>query len=124
MKMHVRSIMFAAAVILALAISASAQSGRVQQTPTPPRAEDTILAEWTSDKKQMLAAVKRTNFGRKDVFVDALKLATDFLLKSGLENKHLVLITDGTDSNGRSSAKFDAFQRLFATDISVHVLSY
>ena len=35
-----------------------------------------------------------------------------------------MLITDGTDSPGRSSARFDAVQRLLATDISVHVLSY
>ena len=83
-----------------------------------------IVSEWTSDKSQMLAAIKRVNFGRKSVFVDALKLATDFLLKDPLENKHLVLITDGTDSGGRSSAKFDAFQRLLTTNISVHVLSY
>lgn len=83
-----------------------------------------IEGEWTTDKALMLAAIKRTNFGRRSVFVDALKLATDFLLKDPLENKHLVLITDGTDSLGRSSAKFDAFQRLLATDISVHVLSY
>ncbi|MEO6656234.1 MAG: VWA domain-containing protein [Pyrinomonadaceae bacterium] len=83
-----------------------------------------IVGEWTNDKSQMLAAIKRTNFGRRSVFVDALKLATDFLLKDPLENKHLVLITDGTDSAGRSSAKFDAFQRLLTTDISVHVLSY
>lgn len=83
-----------------------------------------IVAEWTDDKVQMLAAIKRTNFGRKSVFVDALKLATDFLQRNPIENKHLVLITDGTDSGGRPSAKFDAFQRLLATDISVHVLSY
>lgn len=83
-----------------------------------------IVAEWTDDKAQMLAAIRRTNFGRKSVFVDALKLATDFLQKNPIENKHLVLITDGTDSGGRPSAKFDAFQRLLATDISVHVLSY
>jgi len=83
-----------------------------------------IVGEWTSDKAQMLEAIKRTNFGRRDVFVDALKLATDFMLKNPLENKHLVLITDGTDSRGLSSAKFDAFQRLLTTDISVHVLSY
>ena len=83
-----------------------------------------IVGEWTSDKAQMLAAIKRTNFGRKSVFVDALKLATDFMLRDPLENKHLVLITDGTDSLGRSSAKFDAFQRLLTTNISVHVLSY
>lgn len=83
-----------------------------------------IVSEWTSDKPEMLAAIKRTNFGRRSVFVDALKLATDFLSKDPLENKHLVLITDGIDSGGKSSAKFDAFQRLMATNISVHVLSY
>ena len=83
-----------------------------------------IVGEWTSDKAQMLAAIKRTNFGRRSVFVDALKLATNFMLRDPLENKHLVLITDGTDSLGRSSARFDALQRLLATDISVHVISY
>ena len=83
-----------------------------------------IVGEWTNDKSQALAAIKRTNFGRRSAFVDALKLATDFLLRNPLENKHLVLITDGTDSLGRSAAKFDAFQRLLGTDISVHVISY
>src|SRR5206468_4279016 len=79
---------------------------------------------WTSDIARMLAALKRANFGRRSAFVDALRLATDLLMKSGRDNKHLVLITDGTDSWGRSSARFEAMQRLLATDISVHVLSY
>lgn len=83
-----------------------------------------VVGEWTNDKAVALAAIKRTNFGRRSVFVDALKLATDFLQRSGLDNKHVVLITDGTDSLGRSSAKFDALQRLMATDVSVHVISY
>ncbi|MFN2501764.1 MAG: VWA domain-containing protein [Pyrinomonadaceae bacterium] len=83
-----------------------------------------IVAEWSDNKEQIFSAIKKTSFGRRSVFVDALKLATDFLLKNPIENKHLVLITDGTDSRGRSSDKFDAFQRLMATDISVHVLSY
>ena len=83
-----------------------------------------IVTEWTSDKAQALAAIKRANFGRRSMFVDALKLATDFMLRSGVDNKHIILITDGTDTLGRSSAKFDAFQRLMATDISVHVISY
>src|SRR5262249_44764814 len=54
----------------------------------------------------------------------ALNLSRNFLMKNPLENKHLVLITDGTDSLTNSSAKFDALQKLLATDISVHVLSY
>ncbi len=86
--------------------------------------EPEIVGEWTTDKAQMLAAIKRTKFGRRSMFVDALTMATNFLLKDPIENRHLVLITDGTDSLGRSSAKFDAMQRLQATDISVHVISY
>lgn len=83
-----------------------------------------IIAEWTDDKQQITNAIGRSKFGRRAVFVDALKLATDFMVKSQVDNKHIVLITDGTDSLGRNSAKFDAFQRLLGTDISVHVISY
>jgi VWFA-related protein len=83
-----------------------------------------FLSEWTDDKAQALAAINRAKFGRRSAFVDAITLATDFMQKSGVDNKHLVLITDGTDSGGRTSARFDAFQRLLGTDISVHVISY
>jgi len=83
-----------------------------------------IVTEWTTDKNQVLSAIERTKFGRRSAFVDALKLSKSFLLKNPLENKHLVLITDGTDSTASSSAKFDAEQALLATDISVHVISY
>jgi VWFA-related protein len=83
-----------------------------------------IVVEWTSDKAQVSQAIGRTKFGRKSTFVDALNLATDFLIKNPLENKHLVLITDGTDSSASEAKKRDAFRRLIATEISVHVLSY
>lgn len=83
-----------------------------------------FLAEWTDDKKQAIAAIDRAKFGRRSAFVDAIRLATEYLTKSGVDNKHLVLITDGTDSAGRSSDRFDAFRRLQGTDISVHVISY
>jgi VWFA-related protein len=83
-----------------------------------------FLSEWTDDKAQAIAAINRAKFGRRSAFVDAITLATDFMQKSGVDNKHLVLITDGTDSWGRTSARFDAFQRLLGTDISVHVISY
>lgn len=83
-----------------------------------------IVSEWTEDRGATTDAIKKTKFGRRSAFVEALKLATDYLTKAGLDNKHLVLITDGTDSFGRSSEKFDAMQRLLTTDITVHVLSY
>ncbi len=83
-----------------------------------------IVAEWSENKAEVVGAIKRTKFGRRSVFVDALKLATNYLTKSTVDNKHLILITDGTDSFGRGSEKFDAFQKLLSTDITVHVLSY
>ena len=83
-----------------------------------------IVAEWTNDKSEIARAIGRTKFGRRSEFVYALNLATDFLLKNPLENKHLVLITDGTDSNSSDGRKRDAMRRLLSTEISVHVLSY
>jgi len=84
----------------------------------------TIVSEWTTDKEQINAAIGRTNFGRRSAFVDALKLAKEFMSNGDLENKHLVLITDGTDSSSDVSRKNAAFRNLLSTDIAVHVLSY
>jgi hypothetical protein len=83
-----------------------------------------IVQEWTNDKEQMLDAISQAKFGRRDDLTGALTLARDFLMKNPADNRHLVLITDGTDSVSGSSAKFDALQSLLETDISVHVISY
>ncbi len=83
-----------------------------------------IIGEWTNDKSQAIAAINRARFGRKAAFVDALTLATNFLQKSGVDNKHMVLISDGTDSWERTSARREVFQRILGTDISVYVISY
>lgn len=83
-----------------------------------------IVSEWTNNKTETLAAIGKTKFGRRSAFVDAVNLAADFMSKSGFDNKHLVLITDGTDSGSDGGAKTKALNRLLATDISVHVISY
>lgn len=84
-----------------------------------------ILAEWTSDKAQIIDAIeKRSNFGRRSAFVGALTLAEEFLRKNPLDNKHLVLISDGTDSLSSVEEKAAAMRKLLATDINVHVISY
>lgn len=84
-----------------------------------------IVAEWTNDKTAALNALnKKTNFGKRSVFVNALNLATEFLRKNPLDNKHIVLITDGTDSVSTEPEKSAAMRRLLSTDINVHVISY
>ncbi len=84
-----------------------------------------IISEWTKDKSQTMQAIDRDlNFGKRSLFVEALELATGFLRKSENENRHLVLISDGTDSLGRSAEKILEMRRLQSTNINVHILSY
>jgi Mg-chelatase subunit ChlD len=45
-----------------------------------------FLSEWTDDKAQALTAISRAKFGRRSAFVDAINLATDFMMKSGVDN--------------------------------------
>jgi VWFA-related protein len=84
-----------------------------------------IISEWTTDKSDTLGVLKkRLNFGKRSLFVEALETATEFLEKNPFENKHLVMITDGTDSFDRQSEIRIAMQNLLATNISVHIISY
>jgi VWFA-related protein len=84
-----------------------------------------ILTEWTNDKAQLYAALdKELKFGRRSEFVKALNLAVDFFDKSKLENRHLVLITDGLDSTTGDGERSKAIKNLLVTDINVHILSY
>ena len=83
-----------------------------------------IASEWSTDKEQISKAIGRTKFGLRSAFVDALDLAREYLSVGDLDNKHLVLITDGTDSSAGLSKKNAAMRRLLSTDIAVHVISY
>lgn len=84
-----------------------------------------ILAEWTSDKTLLKTALNKSlGLGRRSQFVEALQLAAKFFDKSQLENRHLILITDGLDSMKSESDRKSAIDDLRASDINVHILSY
>jgi VWFA-related protein len=84
-----------------------------------------IIAEWTTNKTEALTILKtKANFGKRSVFFNALETATKFLQKSRLDNRHLVLITDGTDTFNNKTQRDAVMQNLLATDVNVHVISY
>lgn len=84
-----------------------------------------IIAEWTNDKAEALKILgAKANFGKRSVFTSALETAIKFLQKTPLDNRHLVLITDGTDSLNNTAERDQAMKYLLATDINVHVISY
>ncbi|MFV0388357.1 MAG: VWA domain-containing protein [Pyrinomonadaceae bacterium] len=84
-----------------------------------------VISEWTTDRNILTEALDtRLSFGIKDSFVDALKLATDMLRKSESDNRHLILISEGTDSIASNEQRNAAMRDLMTTNINVHVLSY
>ncbi len=83
-----------------------------------------IVSEWTTDRGAIAKAIGSTKFGRRSAFTDAIRVATDFLMKNPVDNRHMVLITDGTDSFADRNGIAAAFRSILATDINVHVLSF
>lgn len=83
-----------------------------------------IVSEWTTDRDATIAAIGRTKFGLRSAFLQAIKLAAEMLTRDEVDNRHLVLITDGTDSLANSLERVNAFRELLSTDINVHVVSY
>jgi len=83
-----------------------------------------VVAEWTDRENALRILNSKAKFGRRSMFYSALEAATKFLQKSALDNRHLVLITDGTDSFNNLTQKDAAMKNLLTTDINVHVISY
>lgn len=84
-----------------------------------------FISEWTTNKAEVLDALERDlDFGKRSVFLDALVEAKKFMQRTRLENRHLVLITDGTDSFENDAKRHAVMNELLATDINVHVISY
>ena len=84
-----------------------------------------ILSEWTTNRAITKRALRKDlSFGKRAMFVEALSSATEVLKKSENENRHLVLISDGTDSFDRIKERDAEMRKLMTTNINVHVLSY
>jgi len=86
--------------------------------------EAEIVSALTTDRAATAAAINRTNFGLGSEFLAAVRLATGLLSQEGIENRHLVLITDGTDTTSTGAARERSLRRLLETDINVHVIGY
>ncbi len=84
-----------------------------------------MLSDWTTGKAQIFDVLdKKLTFGRRSVFNQALDSAIKFFYKTPLENRHLVLITNGADSFNDSALRDSVKANLMASDINVHVISY
>lgn len=84
-----------------------------------------ILTGWTTNKFKVIDDLnKKLIFGRRSMFSEALNLAARFLSNSELENRHLVIVSDGTDSFWSDERREAEMRTLLGTNINVHVISY
>lgn len=84
-----------------------------------------MLSDWTTDKAQTLDVLEtKPTFGRRSVLNQAIGAAIEFFYKTPLENRHLILITDGTDSFNDSTSRDSVTANLMASNINVHIISY
>ena len=85
-----------------------------------------VLSDWTREKAQVLQVLneRKLGFGKRSVFVEAMNRALEFFDRTPLENRHLILISDGVDSFNDSAARGAVTRKLLSSDINVHVISY
>lgn len=83
------------------------------------------IADWTTDFNSVLLKLDTKLFsGRRSRFSEALNKSVEAFQSRPLENRHLVLITDGLENVANEEAKLNALQKLIAANITVHVISY
>jgi hypothetical protein len=88
------------------------------------QASDNISVFQYSDKVEKLSDWTTDEFGRRSVLNQALDAAVKYFYQTPLENRHLILITGGTDSFNDVALRDLVSKNLIASDITVHVISY
>lgn len=84
---------------------------------------ETIQA-WTTDKQATALKLKfKVSSGKRARFSDALAVASQRLSERPEGSRHLVLITDGVDTGGKTT-RAEAIGSLMATRATVHIISY
>lgn len=84
-----------------------------------------IIADWTQDREAIFEGLdKRLFSGKRSRFSDGLNAAVGIFYSRPLENRHLVLISDGLESVADDAQRQIALLNILAANVTIHVLSY
>ena len=84
-----------------------------------------LVQPWTTNKDDVLHALQtKLISGKRPQLAEALTEAALQLSQAPAGTRHLVLITDGVDLSGDSSALNEAIVKLLRGNITVHVIGY
>ncbi len=103
-------------------ISHLKQGDRVSVLGAGDRVE--LLLDWTADVAAMTRVLKtKLSSGKRKRLSEALMQAAARLKETPAGSRHVVLVTDGVETAGRTSYA-EAFKQLIGAQATVHVISY
>ncbi len=84
-----------------------------------------LIQRWTTEPEVVIHSLKTKLFsGRRARLADAMAAATAQLKDAPPGNRHVVLVTDGGESPVDEADLATAMEQLFATQATIHVVSY
>ena len=83
------------------------------------------ISDWTTDHSVLFDCLdKKLYSGNRSRFADALNASVNLFSSQPIENRHLVIISDGIDTVADDAALIDAYRNVLAANVMVHVISY
>ncbi len=84
-----------------------------------------LLQDWTSDITALKAVLDtRLLSGKRARLLDGMRAAIEQFRRAPTANRHLVMITDGVQSDGERLDQQEVILRLMMANAAVHVISY
>jgi VWFA-related protein len=84
-----------------------------------------LLQDWTTDRSQVTHVLDtKLLSGKRAALSPAIAAAVDQFRTQPVGCRHLVLITDGVETDSTKPGRADAIKRLMASNAVVHVISY
>jgi VWFA-related protein len=84
-----------------------------------------LLQAWTSDRATIAKVLKtKLMSGKNSRLTDAIAAATMQFKEAPAGTRHIVLITDGVETNGSHTTITEAVKQLNAVQATVHIISY
>jgi VWFA-related protein len=83
------------------------------------------VQDWTTDKTEIIRALRNKLLsGKRTVLAHGLVASVAQLEKTPIGNRHLILISDGIDSQSDGAEFTRALKKLIEANITTHIISY
>jgi VWFA-related protein len=83
-----------------------------------------VLQDWTANLNDVIKVLETKMISQKKTKLCQAMIAAAEMFKGSQQNRHLVLITDGIDTDGDMVQRAEAYKKLRESNVTVHTLSY